>query len=175
MLGGLPMKKVTIIKLVVLAAVMSVFIFFALSLRQSAEFTGVGEPAYNFELEDLDGKVQKLSDYKGKVVVLNYFATWCAPCVDEAPELEAFEKEYGDTYKLLIIDRGETRDRVKKYVNKNQVTSTFLFDYNQKVSKQYNVVAQPETFVIDKEGIIREHHIGPISKLGLYELVAKYQ
>lgn len=169
------MKKETIVKLIVLAGVMAVFIFFALSLRNSAEFTDVGEAAYNFKLEDLDGKMQQLSDYKGQVVVLNYFATWCKPCVDEAPELEAFDKEYGDQYKLLIINRGETRDRVKKYVAKYKTTSTYLFDYNQKVSKHYNVVAQPETFVIDKNGIIKEHYIGPISKIDLYNLVSKYQ
>jgi cytochrome c biogenesis protein CcmG, thiol:disulfide interchange protein DsbE len=170
------MKKDTIIKLVVLAGVMAMFIFFALSLReQSADATGVGEAAYDFELEDLDGKLQKLSDYKGQVVILNYFATWCTPCIDEAPELEAFEKEYGDQIKLLIIDRGETRDRVKKYVDKYKTTSTYLFDYNHKVSKKYNVVAQPETFVIDKKGIIVEHHIGPISKNDLYDLVSSYQ
>jgi cytochrome c biogenesis protein CcmG, thiol:disulfide interchange protein DsbE len=169
------MKKETIIKLIVLAGVMAVFIFFALSLReQSADVTGVGETAYNFELEDIDGKLQKLSDYKGQVVILNYFATWCAPCVEEAPELEAFEKEFGGQYKLLIIDRGETRDRVKKYIEKYKTTSTYLFDYNHKVSKKYNVVAQPETFVIDKDGKIVEHHIGPISKKDLYNLVSKY-
>jgi cytochrome c biogenesis protein CcmG, thiol:disulfide interchange protein DsbE len=169
------MKKETIIKLIVLAGVMAVFIFFALSLReQSADVTGVGETAYNFELEDIDGKLQKLSNYKGQVVILNYFATWCAPCVEEAPELEAFEKEFGGQYKLLIIDRGETRDRVKKYIEKYKTTSTYLFDYNHKVSKKYNVVAQPETFVIDKDGKIVEHHIGPISKTDLYNLVSKY-
>jgi cytochrome c biogenesis protein CcmG, thiol:disulfide interchange protein DsbE len=170
------MKKETIIKLVVLAGVMAVFIFFALSLReQGAAKAGVGDPAYNFELEDLDGNMQKLSDYKGQVVVLNYFATWCTPCIEEAPELEAFEQEYGDQYKLLIIDRGETRDRVKKYVKKYKTTSTYLFDYNHKVSKEYNVVAQPETFIIDKDGVIREHYIGPISKADLYALASKYQ
>jgi cytochrome c biogenesis protein CcmG, thiol:disulfide interchange protein DsbE len=170
------MKKETLVKLIVLAGVMALFIFFALSLRQqSAAVTGVGEVAYDFELEDLDGNMQKLSDYKGQVVILNYFATWCTPCVDEAPELEAFEQEYGKQYKLLIIDRGETRDRVKKYIAKYKTTSTYLFDYNHKISKQYNVVAQPETFVIDQDGIIREHHIGPITKNDLFALVSKYK
>jgi cytochrome c biogenesis protein CcmG, thiol:disulfide interchange protein DsbE len=173
---GIRMKKETLIKLIVLAGVMAVFIFFALSLRQqSADVAGVGETAFNFEMEDLDGKMQKLSDYKGQVVILNYFATWCSPCVEEAPELEAFEKEYGDQFKLLIIDRGETRDRVKKYVAQYKTTSTYLFDYNHKISKKYNVVAQPETFVIDQTGTIREHHIGPISKTDLYTLASKYQ
>ncbi|MGJ7921318.1 TlpA family protein disulfide reductase [Neobacillus sp. LXY-4] len=168
------MKKPSI-KILVLAAVIGLFVYFGISLATKGEYTGVGETAYNFELEDLNGKMVKLADYKGQVAVVNYFATWCIPCVDEAPELEAFEKEYGDKYKLLIIDRGETQDRVKKFVKENKTTSTYLFDFNDKVSKAYNVVAQPETFVIDKEGVIREHYIGPITKSELYDLVAKYE
>jgi cytochrome c biogenesis protein CcmG/thiol:disulfide interchange protein DsbE len=167
------MKKRSI-KILVLATVIGIFLYFGVSLATKGEYTGVGEAAYNFELEDLNGKMVKLSDYKGQVVVVNYFATWCEPCVEEAPDLEAFEQEYGDKYKLLIIDRGETQDRVKKFVKEHKTTSTYLFDFNDKVSKKYNVVAQPETFVIDKKGIIREHHIGPITKEELYDLVAKY-
>ncbi len=162
------------IKILVLLVAVGLFVYFGAALANKGEYTGVGEQAYNFELENLDGKMTKLSDYKGQVVILNYFATWCIPCVDEAPELEAFEKEYGETYKLLIIDRGETKDRVKKFIDKHKTTSTYIFDYNNKVSKKYNVVAQPETFVIDKEGIIREHYIGPITKKQLYDLAAKY-
>lgn len=172
--GGEILMKKPSIKILVLATVIGLFIYFGVSMTSKGEYTGVGETAYNFELEDLDGKLTKLSDFKGQVVVLNYFATWCIPCVDEAQELEGFEQEYGSTYKLLIIDRGETRDRVKKFIKKHNTTSTYLFDYKNKVSKEYNVVAQPETFVIDKEGIIQEHILGPITKNDLYNLVAKY-
>jgi cytochrome c biogenesis protein CcmG, thiol:disulfide interchange protein DsbE len=162
-------------KILVLIFVIGLFVYFGYSMVNKGETSGLGEKAFNFELEDLDGNMVKLSDYKDQVVVVNYFATWCIPCVDEAPELEAFEKEYGDTYKLLIIDRGEPKDRVKKFVKKYKTTSTYLLDINDKVSKAYNVVAQPETFVINKQGIIKEHYIGPITKEQLYELVAKYE
>jgi cytochrome c biogenesis protein CcmG, thiol:disulfide interchange protein DsbE len=168
------MKKPSI-KILVLAGVIGLFVYFGVSLATKGEYTGVGEKAYNFELKDLNDKMIKLSDYSGQVTVVNYFATWCIPCVDEAPELEAFEKEYGDKYKLLIIDRGEPQDRVQKFVKEHKTTSTYLFDFNDKVSKEYNVVAQPETFVIDKEGVIREHYIGPITKDELYDLASKYE
>ncbi|NMD71796.1 TlpA family protein disulfide reductase [Bacillus sp. DNRA2] len=168
------MKKPSV-KIIVLAAVIGLFIYFGISLATKGEYTGVGEKAYAFELEDINGKTTKLSDFPNQVVIVNYFATWCGPCVDEAPELEAFEKEYGDQFKLLIVDLGETQDRVKKFVKENKTTSTYLFDFNRKVSKEYNVVGQPETFVIDKQGIIREHYIGPITKDDLYDLAAKYQ
>ena len=168
------MKKPSI-KILVLVVVIGLFVYFGVALANRGEYTDVGEAAYNFELEDMDGKMIQLSDFKGQVVVLNYFATWCGPCVDEAPELEEFDKEYGETFKLFLIDRGETKDRVKKFVKEHKTTSTYLFDFNQKVSKEYNVVAQPETFVIDKQGVIREHYIGPITKDDLYDLAAKYE
>ncbi|MDP4161596.1 MAG: TlpA disulfide reductase family protein [Bacillota bacterium] len=165
-------KRIT--KLLVLLLVIGMFSFFAYSLLNKAKTTDVGDKAYNFELENLQGKQTKLSDYKGNIIVLNYFATWCAPCVEEAPELQAFDKDYGDKYKILFIDRGETRDHVKTFVEKNKSVSTYLFDYNAKVSKIYNVTGQPETFVIDKKGIIRNHYNGPLTEMELYNMVKKY-
>ncbi|WP_253701533.1 TlpA disulfide reductase family protein [Bacillus sp. FJAT-27445] len=169
-----PMKK-RMIRLTVLLLVIGMFGYFSYTMANKSDIPREGDPAPVFELENLDGKMASLSDYKGKVVVLNYFATWCVPCVDEAPELEAFSKEYGDKYELLIIDRGETRDRVKKFIEKHDVgSSTYLFDYNSKVSRMYGVLKQPESFVIDKEGVIREYIQGPITKMELYNLVSKY-
>ncbi len=161
-------------KILVLVVMIGLFVYFGVAYANKGEYTGVGEAGFNFELEDLNGDLIKLSDFRGQVVILNYFATWCGPCVDEAPELEAFEKEYGERLKLLIIDRGETKDRVKKFINEYKTTSTYLFDYKQKVSKAYNVIAQPETFVIDKEGIIQDHIKGPVTKADLYNLASKY-
>ncbi|RDU35158.1 TlpA family protein disulfide reductase [Neobacillus piezotolerans] len=165
-----------IIKLTILLLAIGMFGYFSYTMANKADIPRQGDPAPKFELENLDGDMASLSDYEGKVVVLNYFATWCVPCVDEAPELEAFSREYGDKYKLLIIDRGETRDRVKKFIKKHDTgSSTYLFDYNSKVSKMYGVLKQPETFVIDKKGVIREYIQGPITKMELYNLVSKYE
>jgi peroxiredoxin len=173
--GGEVLMNKRSIKILVLLLLVGLFVYFGVALANRGKFVDVGDKAYDFQMEDLKGKTIKLSDYKGQVVAVNYFATWCKPCVDEAPDLEAFEKEYGDTYKLLIIDRGETRDRVNKFVKKNKTTSTYLMDFDNKVSKAYNVVAQPETFIVDKQGVIREHYIGPISTEDLYGLVSKYE
>ncbi len=164
-----------IIKLAILLLAIGMFGYFSHTMANKPDIPRQGDRAPKFELENLDGEMASLSDYEGKVVVLNYFATWCVPCVDEAPELEAFSREYGDQYELLIIDRGETRDRVKKFIEKHDAgSSTYLFDYNSKVSKMYGVLKQPESFVIDKKGIIREYIQGPITKMELYNLVSKY-
>jgi cytochrome c biogenesis protein CcmG, thiol:disulfide interchange protein DsbE len=171
--GDVRMKKVNI-KILVLVLVVGLFVYFGINMAVQPKIARVGDKAADFELEDLDGNIVKLSDYKGQVVVLNYFATWCIPCADEAQELEAFDKEYGDTYKLLIIDRGETGDRVKSFMKKHKTTSTYLLDKNDKVSKTYGVIAQPETFVIDKDGVIQEYVQGEVTKEDLISLTEKY-
>ncbi|MGG1400611.1 TlpA disulfide reductase family protein [Bacillus salipaludis] len=163
-----------VIKLVVLILLIGMFSFFAYSLVRKAKHTDVGDQAYNFKLPNLAGSNTRLSDFHGQVVVLNYFATWCAPCKEEAPELEAFAKDYGDQYKLIMVNRGETIDRVKRFLKKYNTPATYVFDYNAKISKLYNVTGQPETFVIDKKGVIRQHYNGPVTEMQLYKFVKKY-
>ncbi|WP_035423621.1 TlpA family protein disulfide reductase [Bacillus sp. UNC438CL73TsuS30] len=163
-----------VIKSVVLILLIGMFSFFAYSLVSKAKHTDVGDQAYNFKLPNLTGSNTRLSDFRGQVVVLNYFATWCAPCKEEAPELEAFAKDYGDQYKLIMVNRGETIDRVKRFLKKYNTPAIYIFDYNAKISKLYNVTGQPETFVIDKKGVIREHYNGPVTEMQLYNFVKKY-
>ncbi|MCM3765230.1 TlpA disulfide reductase family protein [Neobacillus niacini] len=163
-----------IIKPLVLILIVGMFGFFGYSLVTKGEHTDVGDKAYNFELPNLDGSTTKLSDYKGKVVILNYFASWCAPCKEEFPELAAFHKDYGDKYPLIMMNRGETMDKIKKATKNNQEGMIYLFDYNAKISKRYNVTGQPETFVIDKQGVIREHYNGPVTEMMLYNWAKKY-
>ena len=163
-----------IIKSIVMILLIGLFGFFAYSLVSHAKHTDVGDKAYNFDLPNLDGSNTKLSDFRGQMVVLNYYATWCAPCKDEAPEIQAFAKDYGSKYKLVMINRGETKDDVKAFLKKYQSPATYVFDYNAKVSKVYNVTGQPETFVINKQGIIKEHYNGPLTEMELYNMVKKY-
>ncbi|WP_423799054.1 TlpA family protein disulfide reductase [Neobacillus sp. SAB-20_R2A] len=163
-----------VIKPLVLILIIAMFGFFGYSLVTKGKHTDVGDKAFNFELPNYDGGTTKLSEYKGKVVILNYFASWCKPCKDEFPELAAFQKDYGGKYPLLMINRGETIERIKKVTNDNKEGMVYLFDYNAKVSKQYNVTGQPETFVIDKQGIIREHYNGPVTEMQMYNWIKKY-
>jgi peroxiredoxin len=171
--GGSVMNQ-RVIKSLVLILLVGMFSFFAYSLIGKAKHTDVGDKAYNFELPNYNGGKTKLTDYKGQIVILNYFATWCAPCKDEAPELEAFQKDYGDKYKLLMINKGETKDNVKNATNNNKAGMNYLFDYNADNAKIYNVTGQPETFVIDKKGIIKVHYNGPITEGQLYNWVKQY-
>lgn len=129
-----------------------------------------GDQAIDFELMDTNGTTIKLSDFKGQTVVLNFFATWCAPCIEEAPELEAFGKEYKDA-KLLILAKGESKKRMEKYIKESDSKLTYLLDTKEEVSKIYSVIGQPETIIIDGNGVIVERFSGPTTKDDLIRMI----
>ena len=132
-----------------------------------------GDEAIDFSLKDMSGNEHKLSDYKGKIVVLNFFATWCQPCIDEAPELEAFGAEYKDA-QLLILAKGETKKRMEKYISQSNSKLRYLLDTKEEVSKDYSVIGQPETIIIDENGVIVERFTGPTTKKNLIELIENF-
>lgn len=155
---------------VILAVIGFVGILF-LGLDEKAA-TNPGDRAIDFELKDIHGKTYRLSDFKGRPVVLNFFATWCPPCIEEAPELEAFGREY-EGAQLLIIARGESQKRMEKYIRENHSQLIYLLDTKETVSEQYSVVGQPETLIINEDGIIVERFSGPTTKDDLISLIEK--
>lgn len=161
--------KRKIIPLIVLGITTAVIAFLVTGLSEKAS-ANPGDEAIDFELKDMDGNSHKLSDYRGKIVVVNFFATWCAPCIEEAPELEAFGTEYRDA-ELLIIAKGEPVKRMEKYISESNSKLTYLLDTKEEVAKQYNVIGQPDTMIIDEKGIIRERFTGPTKKAKLIELI----
>ncbi|AEV67314.1 TlpA disulfide reductase family protein [Acetivibrio clariflavus] len=128
--------------------------------------------AKDFELVDLEGNTVKLSDYRGKIVFLNFWATWCGPCLKEMPEFNEASKDFennGDAI-LLAVNlttggaRGETEDKVRKFMNSNGYTMKVLLDKTGKVADQYKIYAIPTTYVIDKDGRIYTYYEGTINK-----------
>jgi cytochrome c biogenesis protein CcmG/thiol:disulfide interchange protein DsbE len=164
-----------VITISILIALAVGFIYTAVSLGKNLTAAEVGDPAPDFTLEDMDGNMVSLSDYRGQFVILNFFASWCPPCRAEAPALQAFEERYGDQAKLLILDRAEPKATVQEFIDEFGSTSTYLLDYNDSMSKPYGVVGQPETFFIDEEGIIRYHHIGPMGTQFMVETTNKFR
>lgn len=158
-----------LIPIFVIVAVMGVIGMLMMGLDEKAT-SAEGDQAIDFELQDIHGKNYKLSDYKGQTVVINFFATWCQPCIDEAPELEAFGKEYKDA-QLLIVAKGESSKRMEKYIADNNSELLYLLDTKETVSKEYSVIGQPDTLIINKEGIIVERFVGPTTKDKLIALI----
>lgn len=122
--------------------------------------------APDFSLKDVNGKPVKLSDYKGQVVLLNFWATWCGPCKVEIPWFKEFETTYKNQgFSVLgVAMDDEGWEAVKPYITEKQVNYRVVVG-NEQVSVLYgDVESLPTTFVIDREGRIASIHIGLISK-----------
>ena len=112
--------------------------------------------APDFTLEDLDGNKVSLSDYRGKIVFLNFWATWCIYCVQEMPDLESANRklaEAGDAV-IVTVNQMEDRDTVRKFMEDNKLTLTALMDFTGEVNYTYGAVGIPLTYVIDKDGSV---------------------
>ena len=115
------------------------------------------QPAPDFVVKNLKGQDVMLSDFNGKVVLLNFWATWCAACREEMASMQNLYSSLGkDGVEVLAvsIDRWN-EDRIQKYVEKNNLTFPVLLDQNQKVRKQYHVRGIPTSYLIDGEGKLR--------------------
>ncbi len=118
----------------------------------------IGTAAPDFSLKDLNGNMVKLSDYKGKKVMLNFWATWCPPCKAEMPAMEKFHGEVGEDVVILAVNI-DARYNVKAYVDKMGVTFPILLDEKDQVNNDYQILTIPTTFFIDKKGIVRHKYL----------------
>jgi len=120
-------------------------------------------PADDFALQNMDEEVIKLSDYRGKVVLLNFWATWCPPCVREMPSMERLQQRIGkDKFKVIALNQMEEPDDVFAFTGQLTLEPTFeiVFDESSKVSQDYAVRGLPTTYLIDKKGNIRYRAVG---------------
>ena len=119
-------------------------------------------PAPAWELQDLDGKLVKSSDFKGKVVILNFWATWCPPCREEIPGFIELQKQYGEKGLVVVgvsLDEGGPA-AVKRFAERFKVNYTVVRGDEKILNDFGGINALPTTFVIDKEGRIVGKHIG---------------
>ncbi|MFV2055200.1 MAG: peroxiredoxin family protein [Thiohalomonadales bacterium] len=133
----------------------------------AAEVTQILHPipgtplAPDFSLQDIDGKTHTLKAYRGKVVILNFWATWCPPCREELPSMErAFVKLKDRDVILLGIDVGEDSDTIFTFSADYPVSFPLLLDTDSNVIKSYGVVGLPTTYVVDKRGRLVYRVIG---------------
>lgn len=116
-----------------------------------------------FSLETVDtGKKISLDDFKGKPVILNFWATWCGPCKEELPVFQKMWNKYKDKDVAFIgIDVMDNRSNAAEFIKNNYITYTILYDQQGEISSKYKVVALPATFFINKEGKIAVKNYGP--------------
>jgi thiol-disulfide isomerase/thioredoxin len=129
------------------------------SLAWAATLSG---PAPNFNLQTLDGKPVSLASLKGKVVMVNFWATWCVPCRQEMPHLQAlYEKYNGLGFELLAVNvEKNNAEGARKWLEETPVTFTVLSDPNNEVTKLYKVQTMPSTVLVARDGTMRFIHHG---------------
>lgn len=124
-----------------------------------------GTRAIDFTLTGLDGKKVSLSDFKGKNVYLNFFATWCGPCKRELPDMEKMYKEYKDKgLELVVVDLGEDRNTVKSFIESNKYSFNVLLDSNNSAARTYSISSIPASYFINKDGIITKSKVGALEE-----------
>ena len=133
----------------------------SLALPLSAHAVDLRENAPDFTLKSLEGSNLRLEEYRGQVVLINFWASWCGPCRQEMPLLDRLHHRYEDTgFAVLGVNvEGEVAP-AQEIVDKTNVTFPILIDDGQKVSDMYNLQAMPTTVVVDRDGVIRYIHPG---------------
>jgi cytochrome c biogenesis protein CcmG, thiol:disulfide interchange protein DsbE len=123
----------------------------------------VGKAAPDLILEDLEGRTFRLADLRGQVVFLHFWATWCPPCREEMPSMEALHREMrlaGEPFQILAVLSNDDPGQAARFAEKLGLTFPILKDPETKVARIYGVTGVPETFIIDSNGILRERFIG---------------
>lgn len=124
----------------------------------------LNQPAGDFSLQNLAGETVSLSGLRGQVVVVNFWATWCGPCIREMPMFSEFSEQYPQEIIILGINMQESESVVKGFIDSLPVSYPILLDPPGQVGRMYQVMALPNTLFIDQEGLLRFHHIGVISE-----------
>lgn len=129
--------------------------------------------APDFNLKDQYGVVHSLENYKGKVIFLNFWATWCPPCKKEMPDIENIYKEYGENKKDVVIlgVNSEKENEVKKFLKDKGYTFPIVIDENSEVMRKYFIQAFPTSFVIDKEGNVYGYVMGGLTKEQIKQVI----
>ena len=122
----------------------------------------IGKPAPDFVLQDASGKTWKLSSLAGKVVFVNFWATWCKPCRDEMPSMEALNKAMaGKPFQMLAVVFNDDLDMANSFARRLGATFPVLANPGAELTEAYMITGVPETFLIDADGILRHKFIGP--------------
>ncbi len=148
----------------ILLVVLAIIVVIVVVFTKQQEYIAVkeGSEAPDFSLPDLDGKMHRLSDYRGKVVFLNFWATWCDPCKDEMPSMEMLHRTLKDKpFVIIAVSVDKNREDIDEFLKEYNISFLILHDRKGKIKELYKTTGVPETFIIDQNGIIAEKVWGP--------------
>jgi peroxiredoxin len=155
------MKSKTILLLVIVIGIAAAF--FTLKPAQSPQTPGVGTPVQDFELTDSNQNRINLSSMKGSVVFVNFWATWCASCIDEMPSIERMHRTLSanQSFKFVSILYKDDLNRATRFMQQNGFTFPVYLNQDESAARMFGITGIPETFIIDKRGMLRHKVIGP--------------
>ena len=144
---------------ILVGSVAAYFVYKEMTRVGKPGMVNVGELAPDFTIKDQAGKEIKLSDYRGKVVFLNFWATWCIPCVEEMPSMEVMHKAFQPPrpFQMLAISVDNDWKEVNEFYIDHQLTLPSFLDPGRQVAGVYKVNKYPETFIIDPKGYVLKH------------------
>jgi peroxiredoxin len=137
----------------------------ALALPASAQelkpWTGGATPA--LELADMKGARHRLADYRGKVVLVNFWATWCVPCRDEMPSIERLRTSLDSRrFAVLAVNLAEPESRIQKFLDAVPLNFPVLLDRDAKITRAWQAKVLPATYIVGPDGTIRYRHLGEL-------------
>ncbi len=144
-------------------AVMLFLLFIVTSVQAEQSLTALKNPqmAPDFTLVDMDGVTHKLSDYRGRPVIVNFWATWCPPCREEMPSMErAWNKIKDQGIAMLAVNVGEDEDTIFTFTGDFPASFTILLDTTGKITEQWPIQGLPTTYVVSPEGKLVYRAIG---------------
>ena len=146
----------------------------AAPILSGTEGLAIGAAAPNFISTDLDGNAIELSELQGQPIILNFWATWCAPCKLEMPELDAAYTTYQEqNLAILAVNREESPDTIRPYFyDEMGLTFTPVLDEDGLVANLYGILVMPTTFFINPDGLITAIHRGPLTQNQIQEYLA---
>ncbi len=151
-------------QITVFAVVVAVIVFLAFGLRARGEAQPSTGPAPDWTLKTFDGQSIKLSDLRGKVVVINFWASWCQPCRDEAVFLQNMWTTYKDRGVVFVgIDYVDSESSAKDYLKQYGITYFNGPDLGTEISQKYRIKGVPETYFVGKDGNLAGNSLGPIT------------
>ena len=155
-------RQETIAKITLLGFVLFFVVFF--SRREGpARAVALGDMAPEFTLRNDEGQPVSLADFRDKIVVLNFWASWCGPCVDEMPSLKRFTDHYaGRDVVVIAVSHDQDPEAYKQFLSKYQINFLTLRNAPPKVAETYGTYVLPETYIINREGRVARKIIGPI-------------
>lgn len=129
----------------------------------------------NFALQDLNGKTVRLNDYRGKVVLINAWATWCPPCRLEMPDLNAlYQENMQKGFTVLAVNAGETRDQAAGFASQAGLQFPVLLDPDEALMDRLNIRDFPTSILLGRDGLVKAVHAGMLSRAQMDEMVLPY-